>query len=525
MTPGLRVPSDAGGEPAALGAAGEGEWARLRAHLDYAPGFWLGFLFSPDPAAAGVLERRTQLLLRQRARPMLALRPTTPAELAEEALGSLFGPEAATAGCVWLTAIEGDRPDLPSWTGAWEQFLLRLNERRDALRRALAGGLLLAAVPAVKPLARVAAPDLWSVRAIVLDLGAREAAKWDDRLDRDEAETIPDDAARKWVPLPVSHAMPAEVVRALDKVSRFLEAGSTAAAVETGRRALELAQESGVEPRDLAVVLAWLSRAEEAGGDEQAAMDHARRALDLLEGTGDRLILELLDRVGRLAARHGDVAAELDARERQLDATRRLLEFSGETPGAQRVLSVSLDRVGNARLRAGDLPAATAAHEESLALRRRLLDAFGDTPEALRDLSVSLNRVGDARLRAGDTPAATAAYEESLALDRRLLDAFGDTPEALRDLSVSLDKVGDARLRAGDLPAATAAYEESLALRRRLLDAFGEAPEALRDLSISLGKVAEARKAAGDMDGAAAARAEAAEVLRRLDGVADGSPA
>ena len=81
-------------------------------------------------------------------------------------------------GLVWVEAVrDDDSPgslDEPGpWTAAWDQLLLLLNERRDALLRHLEGGLMMVAPTAVKPRARVAAPDLWSIRAVVIELPAQ----------------------------------------------------------------------------------------------------------------------------------------------------------------------------------------------------------------------------------------------------------------------------------------------------------------------------------------------------------------
>jgi hypothetical protein len=63
--------------------------------------------------------------------------------------------------------MSGDRRQ--AWAAAWQDFFLRLNERRDRLRRELSGGLILELPPGIKPDVRNAAPDLWSIRALVLE--------------------------------------------------------------------------------------------------------------------------------------------------------------------------------------------------------------------------------------------------------------------------------------------------------------------------------------------------------------------
>ena len=61
-----------------------------------------------------------------------------------------------------------DEPAGP-WTAAWDWLMMRANEHRDALRRHLNGGLVFAVHKEWKPRVRNAAPDLWSVRSLVLE--------------------------------------------------------------------------------------------------------------------------------------------------------------------------------------------------------------------------------------------------------------------------------------------------------------------------------------------------------------------
>jgi len=155
-----------------LGHQAEAEWHRLRQQLDLAQGFWLGFLFSPSGAVTRAFRQRTETILKSRALTLQALQPETPEEL-EALLPRLFEPHSNT-GCVWLEAPRIDSPGTEpnatgSWTRAWSQLLLRLNERRERLRRTLDCGLLLAAHSRIKPHVRDAAPDLWSIRSIVLE--------------------------------------------------------------------------------------------------------------------------------------------------------------------------------------------------------------------------------------------------------------------------------------------------------------------------------------------------------------------
>ena len=507
-----------------LTPAGEAAWARLGKQLELASGFWLGFIFAASPAAAAILQRRAELLLRMRARGMQAVSPKTPGEL-RAVLPALLGGDPTNAGCVWMEAIRADPPAGPGslpgpWTAAWDELLLRLNERREYLRRHFPGGLVLAAHPTIKPRAREAAPDLWSVRAIVVELPLTAAAgtpdltaterDWTQRLSTgvhpDPVFALEEARRRASRGSKDPRSVGAALLRA---VAGFLAAEEPGRAVELAREAVDLlrnAPPGGVA--DLATALAALSLAEEANGDLAAAAEHIEHAIKLKQGAEERFLLTWLDRAGLLALARMDLTRARDYLFLNSALSRRLVERYGETPEALRDLSVSLERVGDVRRASGDVAAAAAAYEESLGLSRRLAERYGETPESLRDLSLSLDRVGDVRRASGDVAAAAAAYEESLGLSRRLVERYGETPESLRDLSVSLERVGDVQRGSGDVAAAAAAYEESLGLRRRLVERYGETPQALLELSVSLANVEDAWRALGNVKGAVAIHEE-----------------
>ena len=533
-----------------LDSRGEDVWQQLRRQFELANGFWLGFVFCPSPRTVALLRRRTGQILKFRAQRLRAIRPSSPDDFGS-LLPALFEPESAQAGCVWIESIHTSFPtrhtsESGDWTLAWDSFLLRANERRDAMRRHLDGGLILAAPPEVKPRVRDAAPDLWSIRSLVLELRPSSIASSgegnrDSLVPREihrEADSVLSDAS---IDVEFGLAEADRIARRIEgaqgqsrhglarillrAVEGLLEQGKTQDAVERARKAVAMLRGQSGGEHLLADALSSSSQAARADNDIPVALECLeeslvvrRRLLDT-HGETPQALRDLsisLGKLGELRLETGEVAAAAAAYEESLALDRRLLDACGETPQALRDLSVSLDRLGDVRRETGEVAAATAAHEESLALHRRLLDAYGETPQALRDLSVSLDRLGDVRRATGEVAAATAAYEESLALDRRLLDAYGETPQALRDVSISLGRLGDVRRETGDVAAATAAHEESLALCRRLLDAYGETPQALRDLSISLNRLGDDRRDSGVLPDAVVAYEESLSLDRRL---------
>ncbi len=470
-----------------LGPAGEAEWQRLHRQLELGDGFWLGFLFSPSPRSVAILRRRLENHLRHKAEKLRLLQVDRPEDLLPS-LTKLFEPESAAAGCVWVEAIHVDSKaadgEAGPWTQAWDQLFLRTNEKRDALRGFLKGGLVFVAPLGVKPRLREAAPDLWSVRSIVLELPAvptpiRENREEDRTASREPfieaalAETLPDpdfalaEAARRREsgaedPRPVVSALLRAVpgLLAQERVPEALDAANEA------RSLLEKA--ALTDKHEYAEALAALSEVEEAHGDLAAATDHVNRALALRRGAYRRAHLEWFDRAGRLAGARGDLADAAAIYGESVSMARGLLQEIGPSSEGQRDLSVHLERLGDVRMEAGDLAAAASCFEESLSLSRHILQAFGNSHQALRDLSVSLNKLADVRKEAGDLASAASAFEESLVLGRRILHAFGERPVWLRDLTLTLQRLAAIRRETGDEEAARALGAERDSVKDRL---------------------------------------------------------
>ena len=420
-----------------LGFQGEGEWLRLRRQLELAEGFWLGFLFTPSPAVSALLANRTEMMLRARARSFRRIRPDSPSML-RAALGQLFD-ESSGAGCVWLEAIKADSPgrhgESPgTWTAAWDDLLLRLNERRERIRRHFGGGLVLAATLSIKGRARNAAPDLWSIRDLVLEpqppAPQRETAIPEREIGiaaRTQVETPVDRVA--FEPAHDGERGPAgagagvmELLREAEGLLLQEEAGKAIPLAAGAVERIEIADAGAHEDDRLATALATLARAEAADGDVAAAIEHIRRAVELREEKPPKR------------------------------STLLWLELWGE---------LVTEAVG-------DLAKAGRAYQRMLILSRQLLERDGETPQALRDLSVSLNKLGGVRELAGDSAGASAAYEESLEISRRILASYGETPQALRDLAFSLQKVADVNKKLGDAPGADKLLQELSALRKKL---------------------------------------------------------
>ncbi|MFH1470032.1 MAG: hypothetical protein ABIO70_36950 [Pseudomonadota bacterium] len=134
------------------------ELDRIGLHLDLESGFWLGLVAAADPAY--------QRLCREQARAQCLRRGlefhllTTGSQDVEALIAAVL---RAGAGITWISS-QGE-----AGLDHTRSLLLALNERREALQRTCRGGVVLAGPPALKADLRVMAPDLFTIRAFVIE--------------------------------------------------------------------------------------------------------------------------------------------------------------------------------------------------------------------------------------------------------------------------------------------------------------------------------------------------------------------
>ncbi|MCB9684917.1 MAG: tetratricopeptide repeat protein [Alphaproteobacteria bacterium] len=420
------------------------ECEALRTHLEWADGSWVGFVFAEDERAT--LPLREVVLDWAGPGGADVLLPETPADL-REVVRELVTRRSRAA---WLEATGAG----PTWEDAWRDVLVRLDERRERLRR-IEGGLILVGHPSAKELFRTAAPDLWSARALVLEPPTPEGSPRPRQAKRRDAAS--------WERR--------RIARRFAEVEALLAQGWASEALPASE--------------------ALVRRVERAARDEPAAL--------VLEADVEEL-------AGRVAMQLGEPA---EARRRYLLALplrRRLARGRGSERHRRRAeLARSLSVLGDLAAELGDAETAEAELAESVALRRRLV-RWSDDRESLAELAIGWSLLGDLKLArhdAGDgrLREAIAALQEAVRLRERIA---GDSPDprSLRLLSVSVGKLGSAMARDGDHPRARACFERAAELARRVADSDPGNVAWRMEATVSDSRLADADRARGDLEGA-----------------------
>lgn len=534
-----------------LGAEGEAAWETLRQHVEWAEGVWFGWLFVAAPRDVQELISRLDGAPDVRG-PSLVVPLTT----VEDTLARVLGVEARDRRAVWIVG-QGLEP------ADWERLHLRLNERRERLRRHLAGPLLLVGRPEWKEAARRGAPDLWSQRVVVLEweaagahsgspgrAGSALAMTADGIRPRSEV-TAPDAtlAARGLGRALARGDVEAEAVARTRLSAAHLADGRPGDAREAAVAAVAIAPRGAVRSRALAA----LAEAEHAigdvsgaethyglalrepsapGGDEAAEWltqrGHALQAADRLSEALDSFAAAsraadsplrrsiALDALGDVALRLGELDRASAAFRESLEIDRALQATNPADPDTSHRVAIALVKVGDVAYDRGDLAAAREAFTESLMLLRRVRSIEGDLPEVLDHLAGVLLRNGDTACARGELERGRDSYDESLGLFRNLRRSRGDQPDILMNLSVALNKLGFLASAGSNLPAARTAFEESVTLCRQARSARGDLPSILRHLLVAVGNLSRIALAEGDTETARSGWMEALAICRQL---------
>lgn len=140
---------------------------RLLFHLENQTGFWFALVVGDDVGPRARLREAAKSWCAENGREFILHEPG-PERLAALALDLAKEPKS---GLHWIRA-DGPQGLLEQWDAAAAQLLLTMNERREAYRKRLDGGVLIEGRESLKRLLRDLAPDLFTIRAFIAEPGA-----------------------------------------------------------------------------------------------------------------------------------------------------------------------------------------------------------------------------------------------------------------------------------------------------------------------------------------------------------------
>lgn len=487
-----------------LGIEGERAWEQLSQHLEWAEGTWLVYVFTQSTVAARELERRTHSQLELRGDRDRVLRPRTPQQLRELLPLLMEGPTAAVT---WVEAVHldpGSNSDPGPWVEAWDWFLLRANERREALMKAVGGGLILAAPVTLKHRFREAAPDLWSVRSLVLDADLPMVEPLA-TLPYETTQEVEVDAllAQGWVSEAAPLADDVLEVALGEAEQRPMDRKAMARLAEAWERRGRILRDQGelVEAataldeaetlrRDLAEGPPSRRRAQRA---ELAATRCLRAQVEL-----DRGDLEHARSLGRASVHES-----------------RALSRDNDDPETLAELALALSVLGDIELASDDEDEALRCYLDALVLRQHVVGAT-NAARHRRWLSVAWGRVGRVRMRLGDRVGARSAWQRAWELMQELAARDPGNVTWQMEASVAGCRWGDAAFADMQLEMAEHAWRTALDIREQLASQDPDNARWQQYLAVALGRMARLHAARADRDTAVQLAARAVRISQQL---------
>lgn len=522
-------------EPAARLAQSE-EWRKLLRHFDLNEGFAFALLLVPDSLAAEICERELKRILGRCGKGLLPVRFQDAKALRDLPSTLLDLQPAQSDAAVWVaTAVPAGTPQYEDWRDAWRQTAARLNENRNPLRRQLNLTLLFVGAPWLQEVLREYAPDLWSVRTLVVEIpsrfftpavlvrvGSQNLRKIPELSDEDRTSGLDSldpsialkQAARLWGRPRQKPALALMLVRAAEGFTGRRQFGeATGAYREAAKIYRELAAQEpdtylpylAMSLNNLGVCLRNLGRLGEALVATEEAVRIRRQ---LARERPDAFLADLAGSLNNLAQDLSGLGRREEPLAAAEEAVRIYRRLASERPDVfLPTLAGSLNNVGAFLNGLGRSMAALAVAEEAVRIYRKLAV---ERPDAhLRDLAMSLSNQANGLSGLGRREEALAAVGEAVRIYRKLA---GEDPDAfLPDLAKSLNNLSSFLSELDQRKEALVAAEESVRIRRQLAR---ERPDAFPpDLARSLGTLALCLRAVDHREKACEAFHEALVVL------------
>jgi tetratricopeptide (TPR) repeat protein len=468
------------------------EWELVLGQLDLGEGFSLLVVLVPDRDGSEICRLELEDNLAAAHKRLLQLDPKSPDELKKLASTLLEVEPEKDVAAIWLSAVSPrSAEDYEGWVAGWQFGLAALNQQRNPLRRKFSFPLIFVGAPWLAETFRTIAPDLWSVRTLVVRIEpARETG--DRRL-----RTLEQEQPSRAAPARTDESA-ADPAFALEEANRirghagqepelaglleraglaFFARGDLATAESQFREALEVRTGFNDDPVARGATLHLLARTvldQHRSGDAEALF---RQALALREAGGDAA-------TGRGSTTHelawailqqGGRAPEAEALLRQALA---LKEEGGDTATSRGITTHVLGRAVRAQGRAAE---AETLFRQALALR----EAGGDTTTGR---GVTTHELAWAVLQQGRAPEAEALLRQTLALK----EEGGDTATSR---GITTHVLGLAVLAQGRTAEAETLFRQALALREERGDTAtgrGVTTHELARTILAQGRAAEA---------------------------------
>ncbi|MBN8454662.1 tetratricopeptide repeat protein [Accumulibacter sp.] len=463
----------------------QAEWQKLLNHFDLTEGFSLVIVLVADADGAALCKRELERVFGRESKQLLALDlPTTAALLELPGLLLAAKPLPETA-CLWIEAVDPDYSRTYAESrDAWRSAVARLNAFRNTLRKQFHTALTFVGAPWLQEVLREVAPDIWSVRTLVVRIEPqREAGRIEG------AESSVRQVPRSDIGNTTEGGDPLFALKEAEKLRRipgkelalaqllqragegFIARDQWRESAQALTEALALRERAGAPPRHLLETLNALAVASYSLGEVKRSISCSRRALVIGRDIGDRLAEGAsLGNLGNAYAALGDARKAIEFHEQALVIDREIGDRRGE--------GADLANLGLAYGALGDAGRAIELYEQTLTIAREIGDRRGE--------GNTLGNLGNAYCSLGDARKAIELHEQALVIAREIGDR--------RVEGNALGNLGSAYYSLGDARKAIEFHEQALVIARDIEDRWGQA-NSLWNSALALDKSGERAQA------------------------------
>ena len=494
------------------------EWMAFLRHFDFSSGFSFGLLLVESREVSETCREGLRSHLARTNGKLESFLPESPEELLQLVAHLSNQRAQPDTAAFWVEAvIHESNPDFESWHRAWRRGFAALNQSRNRLQDGLECTLIFAGARWVKQATREAAPDLWSIRALVTEIQLRVPADGTGKAIGSQIE----EERRGYSPDPeiaMEHAARLRgkpggeraLAQLLNRAGEgFFDRNALPEAIAAFREAYELAEK---EPESTSL------RVEAARGLGRAYWRQRRFhesekmltvALELVRALPEASRSQVASVLNSLALLYSDTQRVREAERAYDEALSLRRQLAEDDPQGLPDVAVTLNNLANLYVSAQRMREAEKAYDEALSIRRRLAEA---NPQALPDVAITLNNLANLYRSTQRMREAERAYDEALSTYRHL--AGVDSHAYLPNVASTLNNLAIFYNGMQRKSEAEKAYDEALRLRRQLAEINPQAY--LSDLALTLNNLAIFYKDARRIGEAEKAYDEALVIYRQL---------